>query len=120
MGTFYSSTVPMQQFQTLFCNRFHCPNGEYEQRALRRCLYWHARLLEPLLRSLKPRFFEKDLNFIQYLGAATDWEEARTDINNFYLFNEGHPDFLRSRLRLRVSGRKASRLARQLLTSAGT
>ena len=107
----------MPQFQTRFCERFHCSSGEYEQRALHECLYWHARLLEPLLRGVRPRFFDKDLDFIRYLGAATDWEEARTDITNFYLFNEGKPGFLRTRLRLRVSGRKASRLARRLLPS---
>ena len=102
------------QFQTLFCERFHCESAEFEERAFRLCLYWHARLLAPLLRRINPRFFEKDLKFIRYLGATTDWEEARVDIANFRLLNVGKPSFIRKDLRLRVSGRKASQLARQV------
>jgi hypothetical protein len=110
--------------EVLFCRRFHCDNAEFEQRAFRQCLYWHARLLAPLLRWVRPGFFDKDLKFIRYLGAATNWEEAKVDINNFCLVNIGEPSLSRQDLRLRVSGRKASRLARELLSpgiaSAGT
>jgi len=67
------------------------------------------------LRRLQPGFFDKDLKFIRYLGAANDWEEAKVDINNFCLVNLGEPSLARQDLRLRVSGRKASRLARELL-----
>lgn len=70
-----------------------------------------------MLRRLHPHFFDKDLRFIRYLGATTDWKEACTDINNFYLVNVGKPSFARTNLRLRISGRKASRLARQLFPS---
>jgi hypothetical protein len=107
-------SVSAAQLQFLFCRRFHCDTSEFEERALRECLYWHARLLAPLLRKVQPHFFDKDLKFIRYLGATTDWDEAKTDINNFYLVNVGKPSFARTDLRLRVSGRKASRLAREL------
>lgn len=105
------------QFQARFCRRFHCAADEFEDRAFRKCLYWHARLLAPLLQRLQPHFFDKDLQFIRYLGATTDWEEACIDINNFYLVNVGKPSFARRDLRLRVSGQKASRLARELFPS---
>jgi len=107
--------VVSSQLQVLFCQRFHCDRAEFDERAFRQCLYWHARLLAPLLRWLRPGFFDKDLKFIRYLGAATDWEEAKVDINNFCLVNLGEPSLGRQDLRLRVSGRKASRLARDLL-----
>jgi hypothetical protein len=106
--------VSSSQLQVLFCQRFHCDRAEFEERALRKCLYWHARLLAPLLRWLRPGYFDKDMKFIRYLGAATDWEEAKVDINNFYLVNIGKPTLGRQDFRLRVSGRKASRLAREL------
>lgn len=113
-----TNVVP-SQFQSLFCQRFHCDLAEFEERAFRQCLYWHARLLAPLLQRLRPGFFDKDFKFIRYLGAATDWEEAKVDINNFCLVNIGESSLSRQDLRLRVSGRKASRLARELL-SPGT
>ena len=114
----YSGGVSSSQLQVLFCQRFHCDKAEFEERAFRKCLYWHARLLAPLLRWLRPGFFDKDMKFIRYLGAATDWAEAKVDINNFSLVNIGRPTLGRKDLRLRVSGRKASRLARELLPTA--
>ena len=106
------------RLEALFCQRFHCDSAEFEDRAFRECLYWHARLLAPLLRWVRPGFFDKDLKFIRYLGAATDWVEAKVDIYNFCLANIGDPSLGRQDLRLRVSGRKASRLARELLPPA--
>jgi hypothetical protein len=110
----YTSNVSSLQLQVLFCERFHCRTAEFDERAFRKCLYWHARVLAPLLRWLRPGFFDKDLKFIRYLGAATDWDEAKVDINNFCLVNNGKPAWGRRDFRLRVSGRKARRLARQL------
>ena len=104
--------------QDLFCQRFRCSEQDYEERAFRLCLYWHARWLVPALRVINPGLFESDYKFIRYLGAATDWQEAKTDVNNFYVLNEGKPSFLREAFRLRVSGRKATKLARQLLAEA--
>jgi len=58
------------------------------------------------------------MKFIRYLGAATDWQEAKTDVNNFHVLNDGKPSFWREALRLRVSGRKATKLAKQLFSEA--
>ncbi|MGH7969944.1 MAG: hypothetical protein ACREIC_14575 [Limisphaerales bacterium] len=103
--------------QNVFCERFGCPEKEYEEQAFKRCLFWHARLLAPTLRFLHPAAFEYDLKFIRFLGAASDWQEAKTDVNNFHVLNDGKPSFWREALRLRVSGRKASRMAHQLFSS---
>ena len=106
------------RLQDLFCQQFGCSEEEYEERAFRQCLYWHARLLGPVLRFFNPGLFDNDRKFIRYLGAATDWQEAKTDVNNFYVLNEGKASFWREALRLRVSGRKATKLARQLLSAS--
>ena len=112
----YCPPVTRQQFQLLFCQRLDCPSSEYEKRAFRKCLYWHARLLAPLVRMVKPDFFAEDFKFIRYLGAATDLREAGVDLLNFRDVNRGQPSFWRTGLKIRVSGRKASRLARELFT----
>lgn len=108
-----------QQFRSLFCCRFGCPDSEYERRAFRRCLYWHARLLGPLARWLNPDFFVEDRRFIRYLGDATDLREASVDALNFQATNAAHPRFWRTGCKIRVSGRKASRLAQELFSGAG-
>jgi hypothetical protein len=75
------------------------------------CLYRHARWLAPVIRWLKRDFFARDLAFIQYLGAATSEREANTEILSFQDANLAKWSFCRTTLRIRVSGRKASKLA---------
>src|SRR5258708_38368380 len=67
--------MPAWQFQILFCDRFECPPSEYEERALRELLYSHARLVVPIIRKMRPDFFNQDFKFIRYLGTADDFQE---------------------------------------------
>ena len=71
------------ELRVLFCQRFGCPPSEYEERAFRECLYWHAKFLAPLLRRVKPEFFSEDFKFIRYLGAATNVREVKADAADF-------------------------------------
>jgi hypothetical protein len=106
--------VASQQFQLLFCQRFRCPASEYEARAFRKCLYWRARLLATAVRMLNPDFFAENFTFIRYLGESTGLREVGVDLLNFRAANLGKPRFWRTGLKIRVSGRKASRLAHEL------
>ena len=106
-----------QQFQSLFCQRFRCPLEKYKGRAFRKCLYWHAKLLAPVLRRLHPDFFEDDIKVIRSLGEATGMRDAEVDILNFHDANLGHPSFWRTGFKIRVSGRKAGRLADELFAA---
>ena len=103
-----------QQFQSLFSQRFRCSPSAYELRAFRKCLYWHAKLLAPVLRRLNPDFFAHDFRFIRHLGESTSLQEVTVDLLSFRNVNVGRPSFWRTGFRLRVSGRKASRLAHEL------
>ena len=106
-----------QNFQLLVCQRFHCPTSEYEERVFRKCLYWHARLLAPVVRRLNPDFFTEDFKFIRYLGESTSLRETNADLMNFRDANLGKPSFWRTTLKIRVSGRKANRLAQRLFAA---
>lgn len=101
----------------LVCQRFNCPTSEYEERAFRKCLYWHARLLAPVVRRLKPDFFAEDFKFIRYLGASTGLREVGADLLNFRDANLGKRSIWRTTLKIRASGRKASSLAQQLFAA---
>ena len=69
-----------------------------------------------MIRILNSNFFAKDLKFIQVLGESNDLEEARLDLLNFQDANLAGEPYLRTRLKLRVSGRKAIELARTLFS----
>jgi hypothetical protein len=101
-------------FQSLFCERFGCLSNQYENRAFYELLYGHAKIVAAALRRLKPDFFAEDLKFIRYLGQATDLREANASTADFQDSNAARRNFGRSRLKIRVSGRKATELAHQL------
>lgn len=106
--------MPERGMKTLCCERFGCPPDQYEGRAFRRCLYWHVRLLAPVLRRLSPGLVAKDIKFIQELGLTGDWRAARAEILTFQEENQAKGSIWRNGLRLRVSGRKATDLAQRL------
>ncbi len=98
-------------FKDLFCQQRRCPESEYTERAFQECLYGHARFLAPLLRRRSPKLFAPDLRFIEHLGHARGMREAKADMQDFDDVNRGPTSFLRRTLKLRVSGRKAMRMA---------
>jgi hypothetical protein len=110
------SRVP---FKSLFCQKFKCPPEDYEERVFRKSLYWHARLLAPVMRAIQPAFFVEDFNFIRYLGDALDARQAKVDVLDFKDTDRKNWRLLHTGFRLRVSHRKARRLAFRLFAEAG-
>jgi hypothetical protein len=102
-------------FKSLFCEKIRCPPEDYEERAFQKFLYWHARYLAPVIRAIKPDFFVQDFEFIRYLGNAVDVRQAKVDVLDFRDSDRKHWRLLHSGLGIRVSHRKARRLAFQLL-----
>ena len=113
------SLIANMSFKSLFCEKYKCSPAEYEERAFRTVLYWHARLLAPLIRLVMPGHFQEDFKFIQYLGNAADARQAKVDVLDFKDVDRKHWRLLHSTFRLRVSHRKARRLAFQIFGEAG-
>jgi hypothetical protein len=99
-------SVSLQNFQSLFCERLGCSPSEYEERAFKACLYWHAKLLAPLLGRATPDLFAEDFKFIQYLGEATGLREANACALDFQDAKIARPNFRRRRLKIPESSRK--------------
>jgi hypothetical protein len=110
-------STSIRDLRSRFCERFKCPPSEFEKRALRKCLYLHARMTAPLLRWLNPDCFERDLLFINFLGSARNWEEVVAELDAFRYREHLQPRFTRMAWRLRVSARKANKLAYELFPS---
>jgi hypothetical protein len=100
-----------RDLRSLFCERFACPLSEFDERAFKKCLYLHARIIAPVLRWIKSDCFERDLLFAHYFGNAKDWQEATTEIADLCYQDHIQPRFARYALRLRISGQKANELA---------
>ena len=111
--------MPRLPFKSLFCEKFKCPPEDYEERAFRLSLYPHARMLAPVIRAVYPGFFGEDIKFIRYLGEAMDARQAKVDVMDFKDTDRKNWRLLHSGLRIRVSHRKARRLAFRLFAEAG-
>jgi len=102
-------------FQEAFCARFHCPAAQFHERAFRRCLYSHAVPIAPVLRRLAPAFFREDLQLIQQIGLDRDLEEVDAALSDFQYVNRARQHWLRTGLKIRLSGRRVRELAADLL-----
>lgn len=106
--------MPSLPFKTLFCERFNCPEAEYETVALRRCLRWQAKLLFAVVSRLHPEHFEVDRKFIRNLGQTTGVREVHREVLDFADAVRARKSFLRTGLNIRASGGKAMALAQDL------
>jgi len=102
-------------FQEAFCARYRCPAAQFPDRAFRRCLYPHAVPLALVLRRLAPAFFREDLQLIQQLGLDQDLEEVDAALSDFQYVNRARRHWLRTGLKIRLSGRRVRELAADLL-----
>jgi len=109
-------TEAHKDFRTLFCEQFDCTQAEYEERALRACLYRRARPVAKLARSLKKSCFGLDFTLLRYLGDTRSPEEVRVELAAFKDANNARPHFFRNALRIRISGRRVARLAQRLFS----
>lgn len=101
-------------FKTAYCQRFHCDSNRFEQSVFRRALFRHALPVAWLLRLRNPDFFREDLDFIHEVGALQDPDLFRQEVNYFYGRNLRDRGWLRTLLRIRVSGKRLMRIRRRL------
>lgn len=98
-----------------YCARHHCPPSHFEERVFRECLHSHAAPFGYLLFTLSPKKFREDQLVIQQVGLARTLEEVDAALSDFHYVNHSRPHWLRTSLKIRVSGRKVRMLAAALL-----
>lgn len=69
----------MKSFAQLYAEQTGTPPGEVERQLLRRCLYPHARLLQPILAVVAPGIFAADIDMIHNVAQVTDAYEFTYD-----------------------------------------
>src|SRR4051812_39194073 len=94
----------IQPFRQAFCERFSKSKDVFEER-----LFWDAipptvRPIGRVVRYLSPDFFQVDFDFIRKLAAAESQREVARMVNNVRFDPRFSRGFLRSVLRVRISG----------------
>jgi len=105
-------------FKLRFCERYRCSEAHFERCAFKKLLYPRAKLIAPLLLLVAPKLFAVDLEFIRNLAEAADSETAANHAVGFQYVNHHRRSLLRTKLRLRVSGQRATKLADELFKGA--
>jgi len=101
----------MKSFAQLYSEQTGTPAGAVEPQLLQRCLYPHARLLQPVLKVIAPGIFTADIDMIHSVAKLTDPYEFRYDAHD----HRHHPaagGFWRRCLFLRLSDHRLHRLVR--------
>ncbi len=101
--------------QEAFCARHQCSVARFPERAFRLCLYSHAVPIAMVLGRLNPALFREDRQVIEQFGLARDLEEVDAALSDFQYVNQARPHWLRTGLKVRLSGRKLRMLAVSLL-----
>ncbi len=85
---------------------------------MRWCLYRRALLVWPILRIIRPRFFQVDLDTIERVGDAQDWATFTAELAAFSAENRVRTGWLRNRFKFRLSGNRLTQLAEDLFGPA--
>jgi hypothetical protein len=102
-------------FKTAFCARFEYQQEHFEKRVFWNAVHPEIKIVAFLIRCFRPSFFRSDLDCIRSIAAAETKEEVRAIVRSLRFdpnFNRG---FLRGFLRVRISGRRLTRIANNVL-----
>jgi len=103
-----------QTFKEAYCSRLHCSPERFETHAFWTCIFRHALPLAWLIYRRDPGFFTEDLDLIREVGKMTDPELFKSEVNYFHGRNLRDKRWVRTILRVRVSGGRLMRLRRRL------
>jgi hypothetical protein len=102
-------------FKTAFCARFEYQQEHFEQRVFWDAVHPEIKIVAFLISFFRPSFFRSDLDCIRSIATAETKQEVHVIVSSLRFdpnFNRG---FFRGFLRVRVSGRRLTRLANKVL-----
>lgn len=102
-------------FKEAYCAHFDCPPERYEESLFWRAIFRHAVPLALIIRRFDPDFFHEDLDLIREVGAMSSQAIFRNEINYFYGRNLRDKRWLRTGLRVRISGNRMMHLWGKLM-----
>lgn len=100
-------------FQERFCAHFGCAPSRYQTRALRRGLFFRARLIYWVMHFLRPDFFHEERQLVQTIGKKSRVSDIKYDID-FYQHKYVSSSARRGILHVRISGNRLLRVVREV------
>jgi hypothetical protein len=117
-----SSVAPKkstQTFKTAFCARFAQPQDNFEKRVFWNAMHPEIKPVALLINCVWPGFFRSDLDCIRSVATAETKQEVRAIVNSLQYDPAFKRGFFRGFLRVRISGRRLTRLAARVLAGEG-
>jgi len=111
--------MPARSYKTAICEQLRCAPEEFPEKVFRRCLYPHAVPVALVLGQLRARLFDEDRKAIEQFGLASSFGEVREVIEDLRYVNHTNKSWLRTTLKIRVSGRRLYMLAEKLSKQEG-
>jgi len=106
--------MPARSYKAAFCEQLECAPEEFPDKVFRRCLYPHALPLALLMGQLSARLFDEDRKAIDQFGLSSSFGEVCAVIEDLRYVNHTNKSWLRTTLKIRVSGRRLHMLAEKL------
>ena len=102
-------------FKTAYCARFEYPHENFEKRVFWKAIHPEVKPVAFLINYLWPGFFRIDIDCIRSVAAAQSKREVGAIINSLHYNPAFKRGFFRGFLRVRISGRRLTRLAAKVL-----
>jgi hypothetical protein len=102
-------------FKTAFCARFEYAQENFEKRVFWNTVHPEMKLVAFLINCLRPKFFRSDIDCIRSIATAESKQEVRAIVNSLQYDPAFKQGFFRGFLRVRISGRRLTRLAGKVL-----
>ena len=106
--------MPARSYKAAFCEQSGCPPDRFPDEVFRRCLYPHAVPLACLMGRLSARLFDEDRKAIEQFGLSSSFGEVRAVVEDLRYVNHTNKSWLRTTLKIRLSGRRLVMLAERL------
>jgi hypothetical protein len=112
--------MPGPSLKAIYCERHHCAPEQFLSRVFRRCLYPHAIPAAYLLGWVQARLFDEDRRAIEQFGMSITFQQVRAVVEDLRYVNRTNQHWLRTGLRIRLSGRRLYELGERLTQTLNT
>ena len=104
-----ATPLPAPTFREAFCALTGTPLPQFETALFRRCLYFHARFVAPILLKINSAFFDEDFDAIREIESVKCPEVLTMEIARFHGRNKRDSNWLRRWFLIRISGKRLTR-----------
>lgn len=101
-------------FRRAYCERFECPDAEFDSHLFWRTLYRRSLPWARLIWMFNRDFFRRDLRTIQQLGICASAREFRSELKGFDYENKSNRGFIRCSCRVRISIKRLLAIEREV------